>query len=743
MAAAAIIRLGNSGGIAAGSDGINALIFSFGAEGNLALNNAGDIKAGSHGIYAENASAGGDLSVKNSGDITSSDMGIFAFTPRNDSQLELDNAGAITVTGPSNTAHGIYAETTGIGGTLNLTNSGPISTVGNSANGIYVRTSNVGSSIALTNAGDIAAAGVFADGIAAVSTGTDSAIGIDNNGDIFAGSYGISAASAGANSPITVTSKGLIDPDVGMVLTTSGANSAIAVDNAGTIEGTHIGLLAITLGLGSPISFTNSGEVTSTGDGAPFAFTQGAVSVSAYSTAVDLVTNAANSNILVENIGTISALGGNGVGISTLAAAAGSTTKIVNEGSLYGGLAALLSGGPGTTTILNTGNISSGSFLALGVYGGSATVINTGHITGYVTLDADDTFINSSNGVFETKLTSDFGPGTDLFRNESGGTVQAATDSKTIEHSSFINLERFENQGLITLEDNQAGDSFEISNTVGGRDLKFVASGNSTLAVDSFLGGPGSASDSFTINGDVSGKTLIEINNINGGLGTFNKEGIPVVYINGNANGDEFFLDKPIDTGLFNYDLFYTPTGSGVFELKSFLSSNALMLPQIETAAQDLWHAESDTWFDRTADLRVLLNGGTAQAAYGANAQYDEAPASSSHHPGSLGERCGLMARTRRQCRRLRLWQGLSLQSQSRSRDRRLPGRPRPRQARAVLRQRHSRVRRARRLCACGSRLRCTCERLHLRRRTGRRLCHLSERRTLRRHSRQRASLGD
>ena len=110
------LRLGNSGGIAAGSDGINALIFSFGAEGNLALNNAGDIKAGGHGIFAENASAGGDLSVKNSGDITSSDMGVFAFTPRNDSRIEIENAGAITVTGPSNTAHGIYAETTGIGG---------------------------------------------------------------------------------------------------------------------------------------------------------------------------------------------------------------------------------------------------------------------------------------------------------------------------------------------------------------------------------------------------------------------------------------------------------------------------------------------------------------------------------------------------------------------------------------------------------------------------------------------------
>jgi hypothetical protein len=122
-----------------------------------------------------------------------------------------------------------------------------------------------------------------------------------------------------------------------------------------------------------------------------------------------------------------------------------------------------------------------------------------------VILDADDTFIDQKGGMFETKLTSDFGYGSDLFRNEEGGTVLAATDPTVIEHSDFVGLERFENAGLITMQDGQAGDSFEISNTVGGRDLAFIASGKSTLGVDSFLG----ISDTFTINGDVSGKTLV------------------------------------------------------------------------------------------------------------------------------------------------------------------------------------------------------------------------------------------
>jgi hypothetical protein len=46
-------------------------------------------------------------------------------------------------------------------------------------------------------------------------------------------------------------------------------------------------------------------------------------------------------------------------------------------------------------------------------------------------------------------------------------------------------------------------------------------------------------------------------------------------------------------------------------ELKSFLGGGAFVLPQLETAMQDMWHQGSDTWFDRTADLRVLLNGGS------------------------------------------------------------------------------------------------------------------------------------
>jgi outer membrane autotransporter protein len=76
------------------------------------------------------------------------------------------------------------------------------------------------------------------------------------------------------------------------------------------------------------------------------------------------------------------------------------------------------------------------------------------------------------------------------------------------------------------------------------------------------------------------------------------------------VNGNAFYLPKPVDSGLFDWDLFFVPTGSGFFDLRSFPGGGAHVLPQLVTATQDVFHTMNETWFDRTADLRVLLNGG-------------------------------------------------------------------------------------------------------------------------------------
>ena len=82
------------------------------------------------------------------------------------------------------------------------------------------------------------------------------------------------------------------------------------------------------------------------------------------------------------------------------------------------------------------------------------------------------------------------------------------------------------------------------------------------MAVDAFLGGPGSKADKFIVEGNVSGTTTVAINNTNTGPGVFNPSGIPVVFVTGKTPSESNFqLAQPIDTGFFDYDLFFTPTG--------------------------------------------------------------------------------------------------------------------------------------------------------------------------------------
>ncbi|MGV1014079.1 MAG: pertactin-like passenger domain-containing protein, partial [Methyloceanibacter sp.] len=150
---------------------------------------------------------------------------------------------------------------------------------------------------------------------------------------------------------------------------------------------------------------------------------------------------------------------------------------------------------------------------------------------------------------------------------------------------------------------------------IGGN---FHGGSGSTLAVDAFLSNAsGSASDLLIVGGNVTGKAKVVVNNTNPGGGALNTTGILVATALGNSPAGSFTLaNGPIDTGFFDYDLFFVPRGSGDWVLRSFAGGGAAMLPQLVTAAQDIWHQTSSTWFDRSADLRVLLHGGAAPAAY-------------------------------------------------------------------------------------------------------------------------------
>jgi autotransporter family porin len=574
----------------------------------IVIDNAGAITATASGIFAETKggagpSANAGIAINNDGNIAAQNLGIYALTfgyaigAKSNVGVGIDNGGDIAAG-----LNGIVGRTFGsaIGDDSDagvaITNRGHIQATGN---GIIASTrgglfgalganSNVG--IVIDNRGDIAAGGIGINANskgAAVGANSKAGIAITNRGDINAGNFGLYAKSFGSS-------------------TGASADAGIAIDNAGALAagtGIYTRTFGNADGLSSNtgIAVANSGRISAGANGI-FALTTG-----------NATGPSSNVGIVINNKGAINA-GNVGIYGRTTGAAtgAGSNASVVinNSAQVYGGLIGVFMQGNQASVLTNRGAISAGTGLAIRAIDAPATITNekSGKITGFVQLtDNADSFTNMKGAKFEARKTSDFGDGQDLFVNS--GTVHTVAGSATQEMTFFVRLERFDNSGTISLVDGKEGDTFEIANTLGGTGLDFNAAKGSTLAVDAFLGAPGSIADNFIIDGNVTGRTALSVNNTNPGQGALNKQGIPVVFVTGAVNANAFYLPKPVDAGLFDYDLFFKPGPVDQFDLRSFPGGGAHVLPQLLTAAQDIFHSTSETWLDRTADLRVELAG--------------------------------------------------------------------------------------------------------------------------------------
>lgn len=251
--------------------------------------------------------------------------------------------------------------------------------------------------------------------------------------------------------------------------------------------------------------------------------------------------------------------------------------------------------------------------------GGAVTINNDGTMLGQIDLsNAGDTefgnvFNNTSDHSWTFIGTSNLGNGlADVFNNT--GTV-FTTDPDAPENNDYTELagvEIFNNgssnkNGTINLQDGFTGDVTTLTPTDGGTLAFNGATGHSYLKVDSFLASSSnSSSDQLIINGDVSGQTLIEVNNVNPGFGSYNPLGIEVVRASGQISAQNFALiHGPIDTGLFDYDLYLNDSNEWV--LASSPNRTFVELPSLVSAAQSMWHNTSGVWLDRTADLRVAV----------------------------------------------------------------------------------------------------------------------------------------
>jgi outer membrane autotransporter protein len=662
------ITVSNTADIVSVYGGVRA--FSFGDRSENLIINSGNINSVYFGVSGHTEGDYGDIQIVNSGDITVTNTTGFFFaigslTTGRDSDVSIFNSGDLegglnTITfgdesgitiinnGDIETLStqnpfgfllgGLSAISYGEGSDASLTNSGDITST---HHGIDAHTHGGEADITIANAGDIDAGDFGPDysaALYAITHGAMSDIGITNSGDL-QGVYGIRVFAYGANSDIAIANSGDINANYGGIraFNFGGDFGDITILNSGNINSVYIGLSGGAEGAGDfrDVTIVNSGDITVTSNaygGVLFAIgarTDGDFSdvsitnsgnIDSASRGISSVTFGFDSDIAIMNSGAIEA---GYYGITARSFGGGSQIDINNSGVVYGAVAGVETYSLASSMLINSGSISAGTGLAIDTNGASSTILNSGVITGFVDLtDNPDLFVNQKGGTVEARLTSDFGGGFDTFENR--GTVHTASDPSTDEFTSFVNLELFENRGLISLVDGAPGDVFLIS----GPSLTFEAKGKSTLAVDADLGGPGSTSDILSIEGDVDGRTRVVVNNTSAGGGAPNQEGITVVQVTGAVDDDAFFLKGgPVDAGFFDYQLFFEPGATNIFELRSALGAGAFVLPQLTTAMQDLFHATSHTALDRTADLRAALYGGHSMNALPAAAGFRLGPA--------------------------------------------------------------------------------------------------------------------
>lgn len=297
-------------------------------------------------------------------------------------------------------------------------------------------------------------------------------------------------------------------------------------------------------------------------------------------------------------------------------------------GGSYAGISFISSGsGSSLHTLNNSGEVSSLNDRAIvsNVSGsGSSTVINnTGTITGYVNFTGSDVTFNnmSSNswnlrhyydsdgdGIRDTKgvAVADFGSGYAVYNNESNGTLRLSAVSGDSSPSSTIgqylpngslsisnagivqgqllNLDRFENRGLIDLTENGlAGDVLVISgsSTAGGGGNQFISDGGS-IYLDTVLneGGANSRSDILVVDDvitGVGGPTEIYIK-VAGGSGALTQnDGIKIIDVHGTSASDSFKLGNIVRGGAYEYTLFQgSPIAAGDYSW--YLRSSARQL---------------------------------------------------------------------------------------------------------------------------------------------------------------------
>jgi len=616
----------------------------------LNASNAIEVDSTGGGNVGVNTAAAGNVSGATSGVVTSVTGGNGTTTVN--TQTSTNAAFLASVTG--NAGDGVHASTTGSGAMLIttgiVTGSGA---AGNTSSGILANSTG-GSAITVSTIGSITgdltgnAAGTGAAGIkATTSTGNGNvsvtvAAPTNASSAVRGGNYGIFASSAGTGAT-TVTAGG------------AGANlTPVTATGAVTDNGTGPVAISATGGTGGATLTKANGVVVTTYSNVTAAAGRAIVTNSGNNAAITINDDTIGVTL---NQTVVQGLGDTTHAVIDVTAVTGATTTINNNGLVesihgpafasYGDLAI-----KGTTGAVTVNNNATGTLLGRVNFSGltttnGVTINNAGtwHTTGADTLSPTGNDAITNTGVIDTAANAAatsiaFGTGTNTFGNSAGaflvaGEAPLAGTAAAPAVTTISGTVAFTNNGTIVLGGSTAGSDGKIDavllasgTTLGGTtglidldanlwsDIQSASNCTTTVL---------NAADCVVIAGSTGTNAIKVTDTLTHALGAYNPTGITIVVGSSAAStfslspGSTWFnpggtnqfggatnvLAKP---GLFFYSLEYFAADK-TERLIGVPEAPAFEFAALGGAADDLWYATTQTWFDRQADLRDGIDG--------------------------------------------------------------------------------------------------------------------------------------
>jgi len=620
--------------ISAGGDGIRL----DNIDGTITVNNStGSILGYEDGIDIDDVWTGSVVISNTSGYIT-------GLTKTGVAVTEVDGGGSVMVFNNSGSIfgadHGVRISDIDDGGSVTVTNvSGLI--VGSGSEGVHVsQVQNGGNVLINNNSGQIwgATDGIEVYGVSATSLGAGGDVTISNTSGFITGNSTdgifISQVTGGGSVVINNNLGSIIGFEDGIDIETVAGGGDVTITNvSGLISGSTDDGIEVSGITGSDVFINNNnGSIFGMDDGINLATVSGMVTIS--NTGGSIV-GSTDEGIDMSNIGGPVTINNGALGVimgseEAIELNSGATMTINNSGLIQGALAdftdpVIYSEAPNGLTI-NNGSLGVIQGLGAPVGGvaiveesGALTLNNGGLVVGQVyALGGTKNDVVNNSGTWSVTGTNSFSSqtksGADVVNNS--GAVNTAFNSGSLETTSFLDLETWNNAGgIIDMRDGAHGDTTSMPGTV------FNGGAGSFLGLDTFLGAPGSISDVLEIGSSPSGTTNIIVVDSNGGNGAYNPTGI--LLVDGSSVSGAFVLDPSsshymggiLQKGLWDYELVFN--GSQHL-LVGEPGQVAHQIPVIASAAQAMFIESTGLWRDRTADLRYYANQGQGTGKPGA-----------------------------------------------------------------------------------------------------------------------------